>query len=274
VCGFWPHFEFVGYVQVLLVLMSLLVVLTLHPDFATVEDHLEVDSGKEDEDAAGQQCLVLGCLGMTCLRAFGISAIEVAIAMRLEETYRWDQRVTGLAVGCIFLCCIPMKILHGFTRKALTVVGYIRLLSCLSILGSALLFGEACKLFGGACAHVLLLAGAVIFPCFYLSDALGSGLMHQHVLPEGSLLDANHSQLWYNVVQGMGRFLGPWFARLALQWSGRDAFAVQQLAVTCAFLLGFEALVRPFISKSVLADASPRRHEAPRRPGAVPSPPS
>mmetsp|Transcript_157694 Transcript_157694/g.483258 ORF Transcript_157694/g.483258 Transcript_157694/m.483258 type:complete len:326 (+) Transcript_157694:3-980(+) len=266
-CGHWPRFELVGHVQVVAVLVALSAVLFLHPSLRDAEDFLE-PRGREEEagdgsSLRGRHALICGCLTMTGLRAFGVSAIEVAIAINLEKTYLWDQRLTGLVIGGIFLCCIPLKVIHTILGKTMTVVGWIRVLSSLSIFGSMMLFSISCAFLkrGGcvfSCSYVLIAAGTVLFPCFYLSDALGSGLMHQHVLPEGSLLDANHSQLWYNICQGMGRFLGPWLARLSLQLWGQDAFAVQQMAVTCAFLVGFEFVVRPFIAPHALGGAKQR----------------
>mmetsp|Transcript_81990 Transcript_81990/g.256042 ORF Transcript_81990/g.256042 Transcript_81990/m.256042 type:complete len:201 (+) Transcript_81990:97-699(+) len=96
-------------------------------------------------------------------------------------------------------------------------------------------------------AEQLIVAGIIVFPTLYLSDALGSGIMHQHVLAEGSLFDGNHAQLWYNLMQGMGRFLGPWIARSTVQVHGQDAFAAQQLAVALAFLCIFETCARPYL---------------------------
>uniref|UniRef100_A0A7S4QGH7 Solute carrier family 40 protein n=1 Tax=Alexandrium monilatum TaxID=311494 RepID=A0A7S4QGH7_9DINO len=104
-------------------------------------------------------------------------------------------------------------------------------------------------------AEQLIVAGIIVFPTLYLSDALGSGLMHQHVLSEGSRFDGNHAQLWYNLMQGMGRFLGPWTARSTVQARGQDWFAAQQLAVTFAFLCIFEMLVRPFLKVKDETDA-------------------
>jgi len=275
-CGHWPRFELVGHVQLLATGVALFAVL-LHPDVSRVEDCLEPEhregaeeasqmGGNEEKDGSliSRRWLVTGCLLMTGLRAFGISAIEVGIALRLEETYLWDQRVTGLVIGAIFLCCVPLKVIHALVGPWMTAVGWIRVLSCLAVVGSLLLFNSTCQLLtlGGClqnCATVLVTAGVVLFPCFYLSDALGSGLMHQHVLPEGSLLDANHAQLWYNLCQGMGRFLGPWMARLALQLHGEDAFAVQQTAAIGAFLLGFETFVRPAVKPTGPTGASQSR---------------
>merc|ERR550525_1425908 len=96
--------------------------------------------------------------------------------------------------------------------KSLTFVGWIRTLAWTAAVGSLLLFPSAGTVLrldkvGLSGPWQLIIAGVVVFPTFYLSDALGSGLMHQHVLPEGSLLDGNHAQLWFNLTQGTGRFL-------------------------------------------------------------------
>lgn len=262
--GAWPRFDLVGYVQVTGVLTALVCTMSI-PDLGDIKDCLE-PAGEKGQDASSR-VLVLGCLGLTGLRSFGVAGIEVALALQLEEVYKWDQRLTGLVTGAVFLCCIPMKLLHSVLGKNLSVVGWIRLFSCLAVSGSLLLFRGACALLTshggwGPCSRVLVAAGTVLFPCFYLSDSLCSSLMHQHVLPKGTLLDGNHAQLWFSFSQGLGRFLGPWLARETLQRLGQDAFAMQQLVVTACFLVAFEAFVRPFIAPAVLEERLDSREES------------
>lgn len=265
--GGGTHFELAGHVQVIVALGSMTAVAWLHPDLADCSDCMNSDSEDENEPASPaspassstllgerwkRRLVVCGCLCMASMRAFGVSAIEVVIAMILEEQYDWDQRVTGLTIGAVFLCCIPLKILHSLVSDSLGVVSWIRLLAGFAFMGSWLLYASAGKFLPISAMHIggaqqLIIAGVIVFPTFYLSDALSSGLMHQHVLSNGSLLDGNHAQLWYNLMQGLGRFLGPWLARASVQAHGQDSFAAQQMAVTLAFLCIFEGLVRPFL---------------------------
>uniref|UniRef100_A0A7S4VFB8 Major facilitator superfamily associated domain-containing protein n=1 Tax=Alexandrium monilatum TaxID=311494 RepID=A0A7S4VFB8_9DINO len=259
-CGTDKHYDLVGWTQVLLAVGSLATVAWLHPDLTGCGDSMETDSDDsspaQENQAAGERrsrdrwqrkVVVFGCLCMASLRAFGVSAIEVVIAMLLEEVYAWDQRIIGLTIGAVFLCCIPLKILHSLLAHALSVVGWIRLLTGVALMGSCLLCKSLQMVLRVDGAEQLIVAAIVVFPTLYLSDALGSGIMHQHVLAEGSLFDGNHAQLWYNLMQGMGRFLGPWIARSTVQVHGQDAFAAQQLAVALAFLCIFETCARPYL---------------------------
>jgi len=253
-CSDGPHFELVGHAQIVVALGSMTAVAWLHPDLKDCSDCMESDSeeGPKSGERWQRRMVVCGCLVMASLRSFGVSAIEVVIAMLLEENYQWDQRATGLTIGSVFLCCIPLKIVYSLVNRRMSVVGWVRLLALVAAAGTGLLFTATGRVLCLDRLHIhgaqqLILAGVVVFPTFYLSDALGSGLMHQHVLPEGSLLDGNHAQLWYNLMQGMGRFLGPWLARSAVYMYGQDSFAAQQLLVTCLFFADFELIVRPFL---------------------------
>eukprot|EP00421_Protoceratium_reticulatum_P052566 CAMPEP_0168507002 /NCGR_PEP_ID=MMETSP0228-20121227/77659_1 /TAXON_ID=133427 /ORGANISM="Protoceratium reticulatum, Strain CCCM 535 (=CCMP 1889)" /LENGTH=478 /DNA_ID=CAMNT_0008524101 /DNA_START=71 /DNA_END=1507 /DNA_ORIENTATION=- len=256
VCRGDPLFALVGHAQLLLTVGSLLAVACLHPSLAGCEDCKDSDGSDLDDPAKDTErdakywqrvVLICGCFSLTGLRSFGVSGIEVVVAELLERKQQWDQRITGVTIGLIFLCCVPLKATHSQLQHSLSVTGWIRLLSMVATLGTLLLFTESYKIAHLAPAAVLVAAGVIVFPTFYLSDALSTGLMHQHVLGEGSLFDGNHAQLWYNLSQGLGRFLGPWLARLTLQVAGQDWFAAKQLAVTSLFLLLFELSVRPFI---------------------------
>mmetsp|Transcript_144481 Transcript_144481/g.402506 ORF Transcript_144481/g.402506 Transcript_144481/m.402506 type:complete len:631 (+) Transcript_144481:37-1929(+) len=257
-CTDGPHLDIVGHVQIIGALGSIVAVIWCHPDdLRDCEDYMEYtsDVAHEPTDAklGHRRWIVVGCLCMSGLRSFGIAAIDVVVTMLLEEQYHWDQRVTGLTIGAIFLLCIPLKFLHAMAAHLMSVVAWIRLLCFVAVLGTLMLFtsiGKALLFHSGGAAQ-LIVAGGVIFPTFYLSDALSTGLLHQHVLPEGSLLDGNHAQLWYNVLAGISRFIAPWQARTEVRLCGqKDWFAAQQLGITCLFLLAFECLVQPFLKKA------------------------
>jgi len=253
------HFELVGYAQIIAAIVSMVALKWLHPDLEDCEDCMESKYQQfTDEDVFltwenkigerwKQRLIVMGCLCMASLRAFGVSAIEVVIAMILEQQYDWAQRLTGLTIGGIFLGCIPVKLTHSHLSDRLAVTSWIRILVCIALMGSWLLFAPGRGVLPIDGALQLIIAGVIVFPTFYLSDALSSGLMHQNVLPEVSLFDGNHAQLWYNLMQGMGRFLGPWLARWTVEANGQDSFAFQQMLVTCIFIGIFETLVQPFL---------------------------
>merc|ERR1719401_2741929 len=100
-----------------------------------------------------------------------------------------------------------MNIVHKMVGPSLSVAQWIRLLAAVATLGSCLLSTLVCGTDRVSCSCTLVLAGAVLFPTLYLGESLACGIMHQHVLPVGSRFDNNHAQLWYNLAQGMGRFL-------------------------------------------------------------------
>jgi len=256
---FVPEFTLVGLGQVAVVACAFAAVFLYHPNLENVPDHMEKELVDDFAEAStgglDVSCrrivLVCGCLLMGSLRAFGVSAVEVVTASLLEDTYNWGQHKIGITIGVIFLTCVPVRVLHKMFGDKMSVVLWIRLMSVTAIAGGFLLFSPACsvlnKVCGLDCAGALVVAGTVLFPAFYMGEALAVGIMHQHVLPSGSWFDGNHSQLWYNLAQGLGRFLGPWISRWAIAASGQDFFALQQMMVTCVFLVIFECAVRPFM---------------------------
>jgi len=209
--------------------------------------------------------VVCGCLIMANLRAFGISAVEVVTASLLEDEYGWKTHKIGMVIGLIFLCCVPLRAVHMALGSRMPVNSWIRMMGLVALLGCCFLFRSTCaaltEIVGMHCAGTLVLAGVILFPTFYMGEALACGIMHQHVLPHGSRFDGNHSQLWYNLAQGAGRFLGPWLSRWATEAYGHNAFAIQQMAVTCIFLVVFERCVRPntrSLAKSTSGDSEAR----------------
>lgn len=242
-------FVLVGYCQLLTAFASLLVTWSI-PELKHVEDCLEKSSSGSGQ--YGSAAVVTGAIAVGGMRNLGIAACEVGLALEWEDLFQWDQRLTGLVVGLVFLVCIPIKILHSALGHRMATLRWIYLLGGLAAAGSLLLFTPARWFFKGHGALPLVASGALTFPCLYLSDALVASLLYQHVLPEGSLLDANYTQLWYLLWTGLLRYLGCWLARLTLQRCGADAFALQQLAITGLFLLVFRFWVQPFISPKVL----------------------
>jgi len=259
------HLDFthVGFGQIAVVLCAFGVVFGLHPDLEAAKDEMETEVAAEGQvevrssksqsagcEATSRRIMVVcGCLIMANLRAFGISAVEVVTASLLEDEYGWKTHKVGVVIGLIFLCCVPLRAMHMALGSRMPVNSWIRTMGLVALLGCCLLFRGACaaltEIVGMRCAGTLVLAGVILFPTFYMGEALACGIMHQHVLPHGSRFDGNHSQLWYNLAQGAGRFLGPWLSRWATEAYGQNAFAMQQMAVTCVFLVVFERCVRP-----------------------------
>mmetsp|Transcript_49663 Transcript_49663/g.115134 ORF Transcript_49663/g.115134 Transcript_49663/m.115134 type:complete len:631 (-) Transcript_49663:91-1983(-) len=192
------------------------------------------------EDTTGQQRIViLGSITMTTARAISVAGVEAAAVMLLQREYAWEESTVGMSVGLTFLTSIPLKAIHSWMRENLSLVGWIRLLAFIGLLGSLMYFITAS-------GTMLLVATMVVFPTMYLSDALSLGAMQQHCLPDGSWFDANHTMLWFNLtVNGAGHFFGPIVARYCVEQGGQHFFACQQLLLCLLFAGAFECIVRP-----------------------------
>jgi len=186
---------------------------------------------------------VVGCLAMTGLRGYLITALEGATALFLQQNYGWELHTIGFFVALTFLMCIPGKLIQGRLSKCLSEKAMIRLFSMVAILGAVLI----CLQDG----WMLLVADSLLFPCIYLSDAIGRGVMTRHLLPQGSWLDSNRASFWTLLLGGVGQTAGPWLTRWFLQTSTQTAYAAQQAAGSAVFLILFEAIVRPNILDAV-----------------------
>lgn len=112
--------------------------------------------------------------------------------------------------------------------------------------------------FGSSHAASLLVADAIIFNMLYLSDSLSVGVMQNHVLPQGSIFaDMNHVTL-YNTVgaHGIGRFLGPWMARILQEQGGVAMYTASQIVCSCVYCITFETLMFP----SQMSNHKPHSH--------------
>jgi len=192
---------------------------------------------------ARQRKVVVGCLAMTGLRGYLITALEGATALFLQQNYGWELHTIGFFVALTFLMCIPGKLIQGRLSKCLSEKAMIRLFSMVAILGAVLI----CLQDG----WMLLVADSLLFPCIYLSDAIGRGVMTRHLLPQGSWLDSNRASFWTLLLGGVGQTAGPWLTRWFLQTSTQTAYAAQQAAGSAVFLILFEAIVRPNILDAV-----------------------
>ncbi|CAE7705042.1 CACNA1C [Symbiodinium sp. CCMP2456] len=207
---------------------------------------------------ARQRKVVVGCLAMTGLRGYLITALEGATALFLQklwkieesvfmQNYGWELHTIGFMVALTFLMCIPGKLIQGRLSKCLSEKAMIRLFSIVAILGAVLI----CLQDG----WVLLVADSLLFPCIYLSDAIGRGVMTRHLLPQGSWLDSNRASFWTLLLGGVGQTAGPWLTRWMLQTSTQTVYAAQQAAGSAVFLIMFELIVRPNMLDAV---AQPR----------------
>jgi len=176
--------------------------------------------------------------------------------MLLQREYAWEESQVGMSVGLAFLTSIPLKVVHSALREHLSSVNWIRALGVTGLVAS-------CLFLSSRSGVMLVVTIAIVFPTMYLSDALSLGAMQQHCLPDGSLFDANHNMLWFNLaVNGVGHFFGPIVARHCVEVGGQPWFACQQLLLCLAFWATFEAVVRP----NYLPPAQAPAKSAPGRP--------
>ena len=65
-----------------------------------------------------------------------------------------------------------------------------------------------------------------------------------HVEPDGSLLDASNVTLMNTfLTDGLGRFFGPWLARVITDNGSQDIYAVQQIAGIMLFVIAAEVVL-------------------------------
>jgi len=193
-------------------------------------------TGRLSASARKKRQLVIGvCLVMGMLRGYIIAGLEAALAMILEVDYAWKLADVGLCIGCIFLFCIPVRILYDTVGNALSPTTWMRQMSWLSVVGA--LIASAGLPFAGVLA--VLLAAVIIFPTVFLADGLSRGMMYQHLLPDGEVFaDASYAGIYTQLMtNGVGRFFGPWFARLFLDTGGTSLYLKIQVVLVFTFTL-------------------------------------
>merc|ERR1719453_1765728 len=95
-----------------------------------------------------------------------------------------------------------------------------------------MLLPSCCVLRYADCSWMLLFASCMLFSCKYLSDGLMQGMIYNHALPRGSLLDVNNLSLFIIILaNAVGNFLGPPAARYNVQHGGQSEYATWQIAI-------------------------------------------
>lgn len=239
---FGPHFWQLGMMSTILLMVCSF---SFFVNFPRTLENMDMSNGKDLTISSysnprvlrHKRFLVSGCLVMTILRGYLVTSLEAATAQFLETDHGWNKSTIGLVVSLTFLCCIPVKMLHNRFSHRFLVSTWIRIFSIGAILATVLISVKQ--------GWTLLLADCLLFPCIYISDALSRGIMMQHLLPTGSLLDANLTSFWAIFLRAMGQAIGPWFTRWYINLTGRNLYAVQQCVGASIFLLLFELIVRP-----------------------------
>ena len=79
-----------------------------------------------------------------------------------------------------------------------------------------------------------------------------------HVEPDGSLLDASNVTLMNTfLTDGLGRFFGPWLARVITDNGSQDIYALQQIAGILLFVIAAEVVLATRVVHLPVALMSP-----------------
>jgi hypothetical protein len=237
-----PGFELVGLAQIVLSGASLISVLVFYPNLKDFASTVEADDCRAAEQSPRsgilQRLIVIGCMLSTLVRAMVTSGVEGATSLLLEISYGFPRHVIGIIIGATFLACFPVKLAMDSRRSRLTVYHWIRGLCGISVIGALLLFRRDWAW--------LITADVLLFPSLYLGDGMLRGVMQQFALPTGSILDQTGTTLIAMILNSVGRFLGPWVARLLLEDVNQTGYAALQVFLAILFWVVFELMiVRP-----------------------------
>jgi uncharacterized membrane protein YqgA involved in biofilm formation len=177
------------------------------------------------------------------LRAYVVGGLEVATALLLEDNYGWGVRWVGVAIGLTFCTSfIASKIFDQFNLNAL-----VRICSLCPIIGSLLMSSMSCDVLtvsNTKCPSLLLSGDVIVFSLLYNAESIIHGIAMSHVEPDGSLLNASNVTFMNTLLtDGLGRFFGPWIARMITDNGGQNIYAIQQVAGILIFGIAAEVVL-------------------------------
>jgi len=239
-----PGYEVTLYTGMFVPLLTLvLAFIPTLPETITSEDQAEMDAtnamrcGVDDRHT---RVVVLSCCILVVpVRAFGTASLESGLSYILDVLHDWNMASVGVATSATFSSSFILKTAYSHCKEALTIKSWLRSWMLASLIGAIMLH----PVFSSS-PPILLVSCAVIFPTLYMSGGLLSGIMQNHCLPLGSILDMNTVILISDVSGNIiGRFLGPPAARWALSRGGLQAYWLQQMAVGILQLILVEVIV-------------------------------
>merc|ERR1712086_289452 len=191
-----------------------------------MDDHTATSSVNH----GSHRVLMVAAFACSFLRAYLVGGLEVATALLLEDNYGWGVRWIGVAIGLTFCTSfITSKFFDQSNLNALVRIG-----SLCAIIGSLLMSSMACDVLYVShtqCPALLLYGDAIVFSLLYIAESIIHGIAMSHLEPDGSLMNATNVTLMNTVLtDGIGRFLGPWLARVLIDNGSQNIYAVQQLA--------------------------------------------
>ncbi|CAE7260362.1 unnamed protein product, partial [Symbiodinium pilosum] len=118
-------------------------------------------------------------------RSLGISAIEVATALLLEEQYGWTPEKIGYALGLVFALTASTGLLVALVRNRLLSEYVLMLtLSFFSVVGSSLFFDfGATKGKQHSSPMLLMTADMLVYACMFQLTAFMEGIATQAAVP-------------------------------------------------------------------------------------------
>jgi hypothetical protein len=237
----------VGLAQCVVYLYGLIGVVWLYPDIENVP--LETDEYMDDHTAnssanhGSHRVLMVAAFVCSFLRAYVLGGLEVATALLLEDNYGWGVRWIGVAIGLTF--CTSFLTSKFFDLSNLN--GFVQIGSLCAIIGSLLMSSMACDMLNVThtqCPALLLSGDAIVFSLLYIVESIIHGIAMSHVEPDDSLLNASNVTFMNTVLtDGLGRFFGPWIARVLTDNGGQNIYAVQQVAGILVFFIAAEVVL-------------------------------
>lgn len=177
------------------------------------------------------------CLIISLLRGICVCGTEAGTAMLLEVEHNWSIKAIGFSISLAFLSCLPFRMAYKKYNSHFSFNTWMQSLISLSMIGAFLIFPYKS---GEESAYLILLGDVLLFPTFYLTDAMAQGVMVQHTLPkEISFLDINGVTMLNTILlDGIARPLGMPLARFEVDRHGQFGYALQLLFLTiCAGLV-------------------------------------
>ena len=221
----------------------------MYPDIEDVP--LGTDEHKDDHTATmhvpalhgSHRVLMVAAFMCAFLRAYVADGCKVAAALLLEDNYGWSVRWIGVAIGLTFCTSfIASKFFDQSNLNALVRIG-----SLCPIIGSLLMSSMSCDVLTVShtqCPALLLSGDLIVFSLLYNAESIIHGIAMSHVEPDGSLLNASNVTLVNTfLTDGLGRFFGPWLARVITDNGSQDIYAVQQIAGIMLFVIAAEVVL-------------------------------
>merc|ERR1712166_702426 len=245
-----PSLLTVGLIQCLVYLYGAVGIIWLYPDISHVPLETDETSDAQKEHTAASSAYagshyVLMVAAFVCafLRAYVVGGLEVATALLLEDSYDWDVRWIGVAIGLTFGASFMTSMC--FDPNHLNAL--VRIASVCPIIGTLLMSQMSCDVLTVGhteCPALLLIGDVVVFALLYNAESIIHGIAMSHVAPDGSLLNASNVTLMNEfLTDGLGRFLGSWMARVIIDEGSQDIYAAQQIAGILLFCIAAEVVL-------------------------------